>query len=31
MFENEKEFEFNICYDLKNKGISFKLLEKTLT
>jgi hypothetical protein len=28
MFENEKEFEFNVCYDLKNKGISFKLLEE---
>jgi hypothetical protein len=29
MFENEKEFEFNVCYNLKNKGISFKLLEET--
>ena len=28
MFKNEKEFEFNVCYDLKNKGISFKLLEE---
>jgi len=28
MFENEKEFEFDVCYDLRNKGISFKLLEE---